>query len=70
MLLSVDHVTHYRYDRPVRGVVQSHRLMPSRFDGQKVLDWSVTMTGGTHGQRISRWCGRLGARLDGRRPGR
>ncbi|MFC3179710.1 transglutaminase family protein [Cypionkella sinensis] len=49
MLLSVDHVTHYRYDRPVRGVVQSHRLMPSKFDGQKVLDWSVTMTGGTMG---------------------
>lgn len=49
MLLSVDHVTVYRYDRPVRGVVQSHRLMPSKFDGQKVLDWSVTMTGGTMG---------------------
>ena len=49
MLLSVEHVTVYRYDRPVRGVVQSHRLMPSKFDGQKVLDWSVTMTGGTMG---------------------
>ena len=49
MLLSVEHVTVYRYDRPVRGVVQSHRLMPSKFDGQKVLDWSVTMTGGELG---------------------
>ncbi len=49
MLLTVDHVTLYRYDRPVRGVVQSHRLTPSRFDGQAVLDWQVTVTGGVRG---------------------
>ena len=29
MRLTVDHVTTYRYDQPVRGVVQSHRLTPS-----------------------------------------
>lgn len=49
MMLSVDHVTLYRYDHPVRGVVQSHRLSPSRFDGQRVLDWVVTVSGGTIG---------------------
>jgi transglutaminase-like putative cysteine protease len=49
MLLTVDHVTRYRYDHPVRGVVQSHRLMPSRFDGQKVIDWQVTVAGGVAG---------------------
>lgn len=49
MLLSVDHVTRYRYDRPVRGVVQSHRLVPSNFDGQKVRDWAVTVTDGVAG---------------------
>lgn len=49
MLLNVDHVTTYRYDRPVRGVVQSHRLQPSRFDGQRVVEWSVTVSGGTEG---------------------
>lgn len=49
MLLMVDHVTRYTYDRPVRGVVQSHRLTPSRFDGQKTLDWSVTVTDGVAG---------------------
>lgn len=49
MLLSVDHVTRYRYDRPVRGVVQSHRLVPSSFDGQKVRDWAVTVTDGVAG---------------------
>ncbi|MGL6208483.1 MAG: transglutaminase N-terminal domain-containing protein, partial [Paracoccaceae bacterium] len=49
MLLKVDHVTRYAYDRPVRGVVQSHRLTPSRFDGQKVLDWQVVVTDGLAG---------------------
>ncbi|KAF0172084.1 MAG: transglutaminase domain-containing protein [Rhodobacteraceae bacterium] len=49
MLLNVDHTTLYRYDRPVRGVVQSHRLTPSRFDGQQVLDWAVTVSGGSMG---------------------
>jgi transglutaminase-like putative cysteine protease len=49
MLLTVDHVTRYSYDRPVRGVVQSHRLTPSRFDGQKTLDWAITVTDGVAG---------------------
>lgn len=49
MLLSVDHVTRYRYDMPVRGVVQSHRLVPSVFDGQKLRDWTVTVSGGVQG---------------------
>lgn len=49
MLLSVDHVTLYRYDHPVRAVMQSHRLTPSVFDGQKVRDWSVTVSGGQKG---------------------
>ena len=49
MILTVDHLTRYEYDRPVRGVVQSHRLTPSRFDGQKVLDWAVSVSGGLRG---------------------
>jgi transglutaminase-like putative cysteine protease len=49
MLLNVDHVTRYSYDRPVRGVVQSHRLQPSVFEGQQVINWSVTVSGGTKG---------------------
>ncbi|MFN3825376.1 MAG: transglutaminase domain-containing protein [Pseudorhodobacter sp.] len=49
MLLSVDHVTRYFYDQPVRGVVQSHRLTPSVFDGQKVLDWQVSVSDGLMG---------------------
>jgi transglutaminase-like putative cysteine protease len=49
MLLHVEHVTTYRYSQPVRGVVQSHRLHPTAFDGQKVRDWQVTVTDGQKG---------------------
>jgi transglutaminase-like putative cysteine protease len=49
MLLSVDHVTRYRYDQPVRAVMQSHRLTPSVFDGQKTRNWTVTVTDGIPG---------------------
>ena len=51
MRLTVDHVTRYRYEAPARSVVQSHRLMPSAFAGQKVIDWEVTVEGGTKGAR-------------------
>ncbi len=49
MILTVNHVTCYRYALPVRGVVQSHRLTPSVFDGQKVLDWEVSVSDGCKG---------------------
>jgi transglutaminase-like putative cysteine protease len=49
MRLRVQHQSLYRYDRPVRGVVQSQRLMPSVFDGQRVMAWSVTVTNGIAG---------------------
>ena len=49
MLLLIDHVTRYRYDAPVRGVVQSHRLTPSIHEGQEVIDWQVEVSGGERG---------------------
>lgn len=49
MWLTVDHVTTYRYDRPVRGVVQSLRLTPAVCDGQKVRAWEVSVSGGIRG---------------------
>jgi transglutaminase-like putative cysteine protease len=49
MWLTVDHTTRYTYDRPVRSVVQSHRLMPSAFDGQRMIEWQVTVSGGVQG---------------------
>ena len=49
MLLQVNHVTRYRYDQPVRGVVQSHRLTPTPTEGQEVLEWLITVTDGLQG---------------------
>ena len=49
MILTVRHATTYRYGAPVRGVVQSHRLTPARFEGQRVLDWKVTVSDGISG---------------------
>lgn len=49
MRLIVDHVTRYTYDQPVRGVVQSHRLTPSSFEGQTVIDWQVSVSDGIPG---------------------
>lgn len=49
MILTVTHATTYRYDQPVRGVVQSHRLTPSQFDGQRTIDWTVTVSDGIAG---------------------
>ncbi len=49
MILTVEHVTRYSYDRPVRGLVQSHRLMPVTNDGQRIIDWQVEVTDGLKG---------------------
>src|SRR5690606_31184864 len=46
MRLSVNHITRYSYDRPVRGLVQSHRLTPSVFPGQRVISWEILVEGG------------------------
>ena len=49
MLLQIEHLTLYRYETPARGVVQSHRLMPSTCAGQAVVAWEVTVSGGVTG---------------------
>lgn len=49
MRLIVDHLTRYSYDAPVRAVVQSHRLAPSRFAGQRVIRWKVSVSDGQLG---------------------
>lgn len=45
MRLTVTHRTEYRYDRPKRHLVQSLRLWPTEFEGQKVLSWSIRVEG-------------------------
>lgn len=49
MILTIAHRTTYRYDVPIRVAVQSLRLTPSLFAGQKVIDWQVSVEGGHRG---------------------
>lgn len=43
MRLTVAHSTTYRFDPPVRRLVQSLRLWPSAFNGQRVEAWHVDL---------------------------
>lgn len=52
MRISVRHVTTYSFEPPMRGVVQSYRLTPSRFEGQRAVSWSVDVPGATRGARF------------------
>jgi transglutaminase-like putative cysteine protease len=45
MLISVRHVTHYRYAEPARYTVQCLRLVPASFKGQRVREWRVHVPG-------------------------
>ncbi len=49
MRLRVRHETVYHFEPPMRGVVQSHRLTPSLFEGQQVIDWAVDVDGAVRG---------------------
>ena len=53
MKLSVRHTTRYRFDHPVRGVVQSLRLWPADCASQKVLSWEVRTEGATRGAEFT-----------------
>ncbi len=50
MHLKIQHSTAYRFETPMRYVVQSHRLEPSRFDGQTVLSWSIEVEDARFGE--------------------
>src|SRR5262249_14977681 len=45
MLISIRHVTRYVYAEPVTYTVQSLRLTPAPFAGQRVIDWHVRVPG-------------------------
>ncbi len=47
MRLKVTHRTEYRYDAPKRHVIQSLRLWPTEFEGQRVVSWSLAVEGAT-----------------------
>jgi transglutaminase-like putative cysteine protease len=45
MLISIRHLTHYSYMESVSYTIQSLRLTPASFDGQRVIDWHVRVKG-------------------------
>ncbi len=49
MRLKISHETVYRYGQPIRNLVQSLRLTPSVFEGQKVHEWQIDVSGGVKG---------------------
>ena len=49
MKLTISHRTVYRYETPQKSVLQSQRLFPSVFDGQSVIEWTVTTEDGIEG---------------------
>ncbi|MBM3605668.1 MAG: transglutaminase family protein [Alphaproteobacteria bacterium] len=49
MKLQISHETMYRYGRPIRNLVQSLRLTPSVFEGQKTHAWQIDVSGGIRG---------------------
>ncbi len=53
------HVTRYRFAESMRGVVQSHRLTPASFDGQRVVEWEVTADGAVFGSYLADAAGDL-----------
>ncbi len=53
MLLQIEHRTTYRYDQPMRHVTQSMRMQPSRFEGQRVIDWNIGVEGASFGSALT-----------------
>ncbi len=59
MLISIRHQTHYTYPEPVTYTVQSLRLRPPSFKGQRVLEWKVTTSTQGEGLQFSDGFGNL-----------
>lgn len=49
MKLRISHETTYGYEIPIRNLVQSLRLTPSKFEGQRVQEWRIDVSGGIRG---------------------
>lgn len=45
MLISIRHVTRYTYAEPAKYSIQSLRLTPASFCGQRIIDWQVRAAG-------------------------
>ncbi len=49
MILNVLHKTRYDFAAPVGGILQSLRLTPAKCEGQKIVDWQVSVPGAKMG---------------------
>ncbi len=49
MILTVSHSTRYQFETPVSGIIQSLRLKPSQYEGQRLIDWSIDVPGAVMG---------------------
>ncbi len=49
MRLQIIHETTYSYEVPILGMVQSLRLTPSVFEGQRIASWTIEVTQGRRG---------------------
>lgn len=49
MRLRITHETVYGYEKPIRNLIQSLRLTPSVFEGQRTQEWNIDVTGGMRG---------------------
>lgn len=45
MRISIGHITRYTYGQPSRYSIQSLRLTPPSFNGQRVVEWRITAPG-------------------------
>lgn len=63
MLLVVRHLTHMRYPEGAAGLALRLKLFPQSFEGQRVIDWHVTVDGDEiartvvdgYGERAAQW---------------
>ena len=43
MILTINHITEYTYENPIKGLVQTTKLIPSDYEGLKVIQWDISM---------------------------
>lgn len=66
MILVVRHLTAFRYPEGAAGVALRLKLFPQSFEGQRVIDWHVSVDGvevehwitGGYGERFAQWLDR------------
>jgi transglutaminase-like putative cysteine protease len=59
MLIFVRHITRYRYAEPAGYTIQSLRLTPMSFPGQRVLEWRVLVGGARPSLQFRDGCGNI-----------